>query len=465
MVNIGRYMLDIPSAMVTAAEETGFPLITLPWEVDFTEVTHAIHEYILQEQYALAEQADHIHQTLTRLVLEGGDLSELTRQMAKILHCSVAIEDPSLRLLAHTTNEPSDEVRKRSIQLGRTPDDVTAYLQKQNLFEKLRQNPKPFHLPPNPSVGFTRERIVSPVLVGSQLFGYIWIIASDRPLTSLDYLVIERGAVVAALILSRQEAIYETEQRLKTQLFEGLLDPASASLLEGLPENAWQAGLRNGCIVMALDGGSMDRQSRRQLTGLVEEHMACEGIWTTAIERGERLAVVAGTTNLESMRSAAEGLVAFTRTRGFHLKAGISSASKDVDTLRRQYQEAEDTLTLAKTIGQNGQSVWTFDDLGFLGDLLFQSKKGHGSNRYMLILEKIVQYDLEKRTQYFHTLETYIDHLSIANQAAQALYIHRNTLYQRLAKMSDLWGINFQDPLIMLNLNLAVKTWHIDKNS
>ncbi len=60
MVNIGRYMLEIPAEMIAAADACGFPLITLPWDVDFTDVTHAIHEHILQEQYALAEQADAI---------------------------------------------------------------------------------------------------------------------------------------------------------------------------------------------------------------------------------------------------------------------------------------------------------------------------------------------------------------------------------------------------------------------
>ncbi|MBI4731437.1 MAG: PucR family transcriptional regulator ligand-binding domain-containing protein [Chloroflexi bacterium] len=463
MVNVGRYMLEIPPEMTAAADAAGFPLIALPWEVDFAEVTHAIHEYILREQYALAEQADHIHQTLTRIVLEGGDLAELTRQLAEILHCSVTIEDESLRLMAHTTLEPTDEVRARSIQLGRTPDEVVEYLRTQGVFEHLRRYPRPYHLPPNPGIGFTLERIVSPILVGSQLFGYIWIIASNQPLTGLEYLVIERGAVVAALILSRQEAIYETEQRLKTQLFEGSLNPDSSFLGEGLPEAAWQAGLRNGYAILALDAGNLDRQSRRRLTALVEEHMRQEGLWTTAIERGQRLAVVLGITDMEKLRAAAERLAAFAEDRGFQITVGISAAAREVEALRRHYQQAEDTLTAAAALEQGTRRVWAHDDLGFLGDLLIRSQKTRNHNRYTALLDTIEQYDREKNTQYLPTLETYLDHLSSANQAAQALFIHRNTLYQRLSKITDLWGIDFQDPLAVLNLNLAFKVRHIDQ--
>jgi purine catabolism regulator len=319
LVNIGRYMLEIPLEMIEAAESVGFPLIALPWEVDFAEVTHAIHEHILQEQYALAEQANRIHKILTQIVLDGGDLAELTRQLAEILHCSVTIEDASLRLLAHTTVEPADEVRKRSIQLGRTPDEAVEYLRAQGVFEHLRKNPKPYHLPPYPAVGFTLERIVSPVLVDSQLFGYIWIIASDQPLSELDYLVIERSAVVAALILSRQETIYETEQRLKTQLFEDSLNPDSAFPLTGLPEEAWHTGLQMGYTLLVIDAGSLDRQSRRLLTALVEEHMRAEGLWATAIERGQRLAVVLGTMDVEKLKTITEKFLPIAAGKGFQI--------------------------------------------------------------------------------------------------------------------------------------------------
>jgi purine catabolism regulator len=463
LVNIGRYMLEIPPEMIAAAESVGFPLITLPWEVDFAEVTLAIHEHILQEQYALAEQANHIHKTLTQIVLDGGDLAELTRRLAEILHCSVTIEDEALRLLAHTTLEPTDEVRRRSIQLGRTPDEVVDYLRQRGVFEHLRKEPKPYHLAPCPEIGFTLDRIVAPILVGSHLFGYIWIIASDQPLTELDYLVIERGGVVAALILSRQEAIYETEQRLKTQLFEGALDPEVVFPLTGLPEAAWQAGLQSGYTLLVLEAGSLDRQSRRQLTALVEEHMRQEGLWVTAIERGQRLAVVLGSMDVERLRTITEQLLPIAAGKGFQVTAGISSASKQVDSLLKHYQQAVDALTAAAALDHGTRRVWAYDDLGFLGELLSRSPGARAGNRYTEILDKIEQYDREKSTQYLHTLETYLDNLSSAAQAAQALFIHRNTLYQRLSKIADLWGIDYRDPLVMLNLNLAIKDRHLNQ--
>ena len=463
MVNIGRYMLEIPTEMIEAAESVGFPLIALPWEVDFAEVTHAIHEAILQEQYALAEQANLIHKTLTQIVLDGGDLPELTRKLAEILHCSVTIEDASLHLLAYTTIEPTDEVRRRSIQLGKTPDEAVEYLLTNGVFEHLRKNPKPYRLPPNPAIGFTLERIVAPILVGSQLFGYIWIIASSQPLTELDTLVIERGAVVAALILSRQETIYEAEQRLKAQLFEGVLNPTTAFPPTGAPEGAWRTGLQNGYTLLVVDSGSLDRSSLRRFTTLVEKHFHAEDLWSVVIERGQRLAVVVGSLDVEKLRTVAEQFLPVAEGKGFKVTIGISSPSQQIDSLRQHYQQAVDALSAANALGDGVRRVWVFDDLGFLGDLLARSPEARIANRYTTVLQKISQYDREKKTQYLHTLETYLDNLASANQVAKALFIHRNTLYQRLSKITDLWGIDLHDPLVVLNMNLAIKDWHINQ--
>jgi PucR family transcriptional regulator, purine catabolism regulatory protein len=156
-------------------------------------------------------------------------------------------------------------------------------------------------------------------------------------------------------------------------------------------------------------------------------------------------------------------LVAEVVRGGFQIRVGISSASREVDALRKLYYQAENTLTTATAIDKSNHKVWVYEDLGFLGDLLTYSQKTHNFNRYIDVLEKIEQYDHKKNTKYLQTLEIYLDYLGNANQAAQALFIHRNTLYQRLAKISDLWGIDFKDPLIVINLNLAIKALSIRK--
>ena len=290
----------------------------MPWEIDISEVTHEIHEHIIQEDNILwLTRLTKSIQILTHLVLDGGDLFELTRRLAEILNCSVTIEDASLRLLAHTSLEPTDQVRQRSIQLGRTPDDVIEWLKSQEIFEYLRKKSKPYHIPPYPPIGFTLERIVAPILVGSQLFGYIWIIASEKPLSGLEYLVIERGAVVAALILSQQEAIYETEQHLKTQLLESSLDPQSTTSIKNLSDTTWQNKLQKGYILVAINVEHIDSSSIRLLIPLLEEQLGLDEFPVTTIERGQLLVVVVGTMDGEKLRTTIEHFILKASNQGY----------------------------------------------------------------------------------------------------------------------------------------------------
>ena len=57
---------------------------------------------------------------------------------------------------------------------------------------------QPVRLEAQPDLGMTMERIVSPIVVGGEIYGYIWIVAGDHPLTDLDELALDHAATVAA---------------------------------------------------------------------------------------------------------------------------------------------------------------------------------------------------------------------------------------------------------------------------
>ena len=223
--------------------------------------------------------------------------------------------------------------------------------------------------------------------------------------------------------------------------------------------------MQNGYTLLVFEVGFLDRLSFRRLTTLVEEYMHTEGLRTTVIERGQHLAVVVGIMDVETLRMTTEKFLSIAAGKGFKIFAGISSPSHQVNSLRLSYQQAVDALAAAKVLYKGTHQVWTYEDLGFLGELFSHSSGSHADNRYTDIIKRINKYDQDKNTQYFLTLETYLDHQASTNQVVKVLFIHRNTLYQRLSKITDLWGIDFQDPLVMLNLNLAIKDWHLNRST
>ncbi len=461
IVSIGKYIREVPSVMVEAAERLDFPIVTLPWEVPLVEVTHAIHERIISEQYALNEQAFHIHKTLTQLVLEGGGLNALAQTLTNLLNRSVTIEDSNMRLLAYASVEFVDEVRERSITEGKTPTEVIEYLHSMGLFTKLKTDPKPHPVPPAPHLGMSLERIIAPIMVGSTLYGYIWIIATDRALTELDFVAIERGAHVAALILSREEAIYQAEQRIKVEWLESLMDPLETHSIYDLTEILRRLGLQNGYHVLIMEVKPNDGLTLRWLKEKIEAMALNMSLQATIIELAGRLVVLLGSVDSRHVERFAEQVVEAISEEGFFIVTGLSSPATQAKRVRQSYQEALEALRVGLSLTSGKGGVWVYKRLGILGYLLSLPEEARANNLYCSIVEDIWAHDQRFGGEWLKTLEVYLDHRSNAQRAAQALFIHRNTLRQRLIKIQEQWAIDLDEPYTAMNLHIAIKEWRL----
>jgi purine catabolism regulator len=67
VLSIGPYFRHAPQVIRNTADELGFPLIEIPSDVLFVDITEAIFERIINRQYALLKQSNRIHARLTHL--------------------------------------------------------------------------------------------------------------------------------------------------------------------------------------------------------------------------------------------------------------------------------------------------------------------------------------------------------------------------------------------------------------
>ena len=223
VLSAGYYLNETPTVIKEQANKLDFPIIELPQEVLFIEVTETILAHIVNEQYALLQASQEIHKQLTQMVLRGGGLGELIKRLAQILKRSVSMENPSFQVLATAHYGPIDEARRRTVAHGRTTPEVARRLLQSGIYDKLAEGLEPITVPPMPDLDMTYERFVVPVVVDKQIFAYMWFISGDQPLTDLELLVVNHGATVAALIMLKEEAVREVEEAQRGDFLEMLL--------------------------------------------------------------------------------------------------------------------------------------------------------------------------------------------------------------------------------------------------
>nr|WP_295973348.1 PucR family transcriptional regulator [uncultured Bacillus sp.] len=139
----------------------------------------------------------------------------------------------------------------------------------------------------------------------------------------------------------------------------------------------------------------------------------------------------------------------------FHV--GIGKWYQDTTFLNKSYQEAR----LALKFGQGWfreQKVFHFNDLGVLR-LLMHVHQGILSDFSQDYLSVLMDSDRESGTEYMKTLQSYVQFRGRIDEVAEALFIHPNTLRNRIKKIEEMLGIDLQDSEEFSNIMIAVKIY------
>src|SRR4051794_16769192 len=114
----------LPGALVEAADQLAFPVITFPGEAALADVTAAVLDALLDAQRRRLERVLDIHQRFTRIVLAGGGLPQIASTLHELLGCPVAVLDADGRPTvvvpsdAAVAFDRADEVVRQAIRAG-----------------------------------------------------------------------------------------------------------------------------------------------------------------------------------------------------------------------------------------------------------------------------------------------------------------------------------------------------------
>jgi GAF domain-containing protein len=134
---------------------------------------------------------------------------------------------------------------------------------------------------------------------------------------------------------------------------------------------------------------------------------------------------------------------------------GISGVAHGAGECGRRMREAADAATIARAL-RPPDGAMRYDDLGAYKYLVHLDFERAPHDRYWAAIELLLDYDLRRQTHLVDTLEQFLrDRRSVA-ASARALYVHPNTLRQRLRRIEQLSGLDVASE-DLLSLELAVK--------
>lgn len=147
----------------------------------------------------------------------------------------------------------------------------------------------------------------------------------------------------------------------------------------------------------------------------------------------------------------------------FPFSVGIGRLHYSVSEICRSFQEARQALSLGR-FRQPKNGITCYEDLGVL-KLLSHIRAEELDDFAQETLGPLMDYDSHNSTDLLKTLEIYFQENESLNLAAEKLFIHANTLRNRLKKIEGIVGIELNQADVRVRFYVACQALRIVRQS
>src|ERR1700733_1981413 len=404
----------------------------------------------LRRGRAVLEWAEQQHHQLMQLVLDEVELPGLVGALATALRASVTVEDADGRMLARAPEQdyqpPPDLAARRAGPVRTALDDGEVG----GRYQVVRV-PGGTAAVPDGAAGWA-----APVVLGSELAGRLWVTAPAAEPEPVQLRVIERFALVVALLLLQQRHVLDVRSRLSGDLLGDLLR-------EGGPVHP-QAVLDRAAAI----GHDLSRPhvvALLAVDGVVPATARLPELVRAAAEPGP-VPLVGSYDGLHVLLHPAEPdpgdtlrrvLAKTVQAVGGHgvVTMVAGPVARDTAGYATAFRVARGVLALHLTGGLAGGYI----DAGALGlsALLLEIGTPDALRRFAArLLEPLEAHEQQHGGDLIATLSAWLAAGCSTAAAAQALVAHRNTVAYRLGRVEQLTGRRLTDSSTRLELQMAL---------
>lgn len=360
----------------------------------------------------------------------------------------VAVDDRQVRWLVHSPHvEPPDAARMRSILTRRIPEEALRWA----FSFGIEDAEGPVRLPANPEIG-AEARVCIPLRTRGVLLGFMFIVDPDGTLDGAPLAQAEAAAAEAAQVLYRERRLRELERERERWLLTHLLgDEDAEEAARALTDEGFLEPGRVSVLVLRADedparseiavGTALDRLRR-----LVPPRCGLE------LRRSGHGAFVVVLDDATSPRELAERLLELAGEEGAEARVGIGGA-QPLAGAPRSYRQARDAVAVAQRASGFGR-VAAWDELGVYRTLARFPDDLDDDALHPGLVELLREGAHE---QLVETLEAYLDRAGDVKATAEALNLHRATLYYRLQRIEEITGARLKVGADRLALHLGLR--------
>lgn len=434
---------QIPQFMIEQANQMDFPIVKLPVDAPFNEIINPILEEILDRQTSLLKKNASINKKFMDILINGGRLNEILELIHEEHHLPIAIFSPYL---------------SPQVSIG---DFVWPHFQ--DILLDINAGGCVLSLDERSDKFWAYTVMYSEVYYGT----IVLCILEDEDIVNYhsETQMIEQASTLVALEIIRLKKEAESEYQYRSRLIDDLIHNriSSHSKIISLGKTyGWDLD-STFTPVLIQEQTTYQEYASHTVTPLNQMLLNFNQMKNAHIIAVElytyTLLLFPEHYSPDQIRSMVEPYTHNTKQNP-QLLISIGPKIENIMRLPFAYEQAKTCLNLAykqKTLG----NIITFDNIGVYRVLIdthdpvqnSQSKKQYVQDK----LGPILSLDKTKNTDLIKTLESYFATNRNIKKASVAMYIHHNTMRNRLDQIENLLNINLDESAICLEIQVALK--------
>lgn len=419
-------------------------------------------------QNGILERIVTVHEQLAQCILKGKSVEAIATSLADFMKCTVILEDR--HLVPQSTCFPvqsfSNDLLTPYHSVWTNPSfkkSSTSYLQQKRPFQITDQ-----------SSDLQVYRLVSPILVGSELLGFVSLLRTEFPFSELESITLEHAASLLALKILEEKKITAIEQRLMGDFIDELLAgnfPDSSSIIKRALGLNYDITLPHRVLILDIDNfvqlvNSFPQNEKRILqfkTDLVNTVQSClEHIGKgMVVNKSDNLIMLVQLNTPDSpekeIRQLAETMIKQI-SRHFPkvtLTVGIGSICKELSDFHHSFLSAQKAIEIGKALKKQGQVI-SLEHFGTHA-LLFGALNPSDLLPFAVNqIGSLIDYDETYLTELIPTLQQFLSHHGSVEETSRSMNMSLSGLKYRLRRIKELTGQDPKDFQSCLNFQLAL---------
>lgn len=477
ILSVGHYISSIPENVIDFCETKAFPLVEIPWEIRFSDITEAISEALHKSSLRSIDVSNKIRTDLLEIILEGKGMEAIASYVYEQLHIPMLVVDKRGRLKTQTDQSSGlAEWWNQYLSQGGNP-----------LFPPFQQTDPEKSLPANMEWMDTDAGALLRLTVQTtqDIQGYMilqWPTHKEKHDVFEEYtlLLLEHSVTTSALCFLHDQTALETEMRLKDDFVWSLAKDNYESRDQALSRGkslGYNLELPYICFVAKPE--NLERVFHAESPPLSYDHWleqigymfeeevshASRYLKTRVMSTFQKSELIVylemhPTMMYDTVYYFAETVQYRLEQKTPHLVIswGISKTAAPWEFVT-SFSEASSALDAGRRQRGFGY-IHTYEDTRFDRALMSLAKNEEIRQIAEATVAPLHHYSVERGIDLMKTVRTYNECKGNVSQTSRELNLHRQSLLYRLKKIESLTScdLNNSDDLFLIELSIRLHT-------